>query len=430
MAERRADWLSVAEARSAILDGVSRLDPEHRSLEESLGHVLAEPVTSPVDLPPWDNSAMDGFAVRADDVRGASGTAPVELRVIEDVPAGAFPELAVRPGTAIRVMTGAPVPRGADSVIRVEHTEGFTSGSGAGSRVRILKDDDAGRNIRMRGEDLRADTTVLPAGAPVSAAAIGVAASVGRSRLLVHRRPVVAVASSGNELVEVDGFGEVLAGRKIVASNGYSLAAQLRESGITGRHLGIARDDPATLRDHLLRARGCDALVTSAGISVGEHDHTRQVLEELGLRVAFWRVRMKPGSPVAFGWIDALGGIPWFGLPGNPVSAMVTFELFVRPALLRMCGQRAIFPPVMEARLAEGYEKQPGLTHFVRIRLRREGAVPTANLTGAQGSGILSSMLAADALAVVPEESDGVEPGGVLRAIVLGGAPLCEEPGY
>lgn len=430
MRERNADWLSVAEARTAILDGVTPLHPERHPLEDCLGRVLAEAVTSPIDLPPWDNSGMDGFAVRAEDVRGASEAAPIELRVIEDVPAGAFPGQAIRPGTAIRVMTGAPVPEGADSVVRVEHTSGFTGEMRGEARVSILRDDDAERNVRRQGEDLQRGTTVLASGTVLGAAAIGVSASVGRSHLVVHRRPVVAVASSGDELVEVDAFAEVLAGRKIVASNGYSLAAQLCEAGMMVRQLGIAPDDPASLREHLLRAQGCDALVTSAGISVGEHDHTRAVLEQLGLRVAFWRVRMKPGSPFAFGWIDALGGIPWFGLPGNPVSAMVTFELFVRPALLRMGGHDAVFRPVVKVRLSEGYEKQPGLTHFARIRLLQDHAGHTATLTGAQGSGILTSMLAADALAVVPEASHGVEPGGAVSAIVLGGAPLREVPGY
>src|SRR5690606_37600608 len=216
--------------------------------------------------------------------------------------------------------------------------------------------------------------------------------------LLVHRRPVVALASSGDELVEVDAFDEVLAGRKIVASNGYSLAAQLRESGMGVRHLGISGDDPQALLDLLLGARGCDALVTTAGISVGAHDHTRSVLESLGLRVDFWRVKMKPGSPVAFGWVDGLGGIPWFGLPGNPVSAMVTFELFVRPALLRLAGHQALFLPTEAVRVTEPYTKSPGQTHFVRVRLGREESGYAASLTGNQGSGILSSMAAADAL--------------------------------
>ncbi|HEX6924517.1 MAG TPA: gephyrin-like molybdotransferase Glp [Longimicrobiaceae bacterium] len=429
MAERRADWLSVTEARERVLAGVAPLPPERRPLEDSLGYALAETITSPIDLPPWHNSAMDGYAVRADDVRGASEQKPVVLRLIDDVPAGGFARHSVSPGTAIRVMTGAPVPDGADTVVRVEHTDGAAL-AGDEARVRIFRDDDAGRNVRLRGEDLRHGATVLEAGTRLNAAALGAAASVGKSHLFVHRRPVVAIASSGDELVEVDRFDEVLAGRKIVASNGYSLAAQLRESGMGVRHLGIGRDDPQALRELLLGARGCDALITTAGISVGAHDHTRAVLESLGVRVEFWRVKIKPGSPVAFGWVDGLGGIPWFGLPGNPVSAMVTFELFVRPALLRMAGHEALFLPTKVVRVTEPYRKSPGLTHFVRVRLGRVEDGCVASLTGNQGSGILSSMAAAHALLVVPEESDGIAAGNHLRAIVLGGAPLRRSPGY
>jgi molybdopterin molybdotransferase len=430
MTPSAADWLSVADARARVLEALPRLPPEIRPLDACVGRVLAETIHSPLDLPPWDNSGMDGFAVRSADVVGASEGAPVELRVIEDVAAGGFPSLPLSPGTATRVMTGAPVPDGADGVVRVEHTDGGLGLGGPGARVTIHQDEDAGRNIRRRGEDLRAGSPVLEEGCVLRAAAIGVAASVGRSQLSVRRRPCVAVVSSGNEIVELDGFPEVLAGRKIVSSNGYSLAAQLAESGMEVRRLGIAPDEPALLRDRIMAATGCDALVTSAGISVGAHDHTRQVLDELGGRVEFWRVKMKPGSPFAFGWIDALGGIPWFGLPGNPVSAMVTFEIFVRPALLRMAGHRAVFPPVVDVALPQGYAIRPGLAHFPRVALARDSSGLTATLTGAQGSGILTSMAAADALLAIPEDSTGVARGGVARAVMLAGAPLQEEPGY
>jgi molybdopterin molybdotransferase len=430
VADTGADWLSVAEARASILDGVPRLQSEVRPLSDCLGSVMAERILSPLDLPPWNNSAMDGFAVLSSDVLGASETEPIDLRVVEDVPAGGFPTVILTPGAATRVMTGAPVPQGAEGVIRVEHTDGGTRLGTAEARVRINRDEDAGRNVRQRGEDLRRGDCVLDEGAVVRAAEIGVAASVGRSQLRVVRRPIVGIVSSGDELVEVDGFPEVLAGRKIVSSNGYSLAAQVEESHMEARRLGIAVDDPALLRERITAARGCDALVTSAGISVGAHDHTRRVLEELGVRVAFWRVRMKPGSPFAFGWIGELGGIPWFGLPGNPVSAMVTFELFVRPALLRMAGHQAVFPPIVTATLPEGYPIRPGLTHFPRARLADREGTTVAMLTGAQGSGILTSMAAADALLVIPEDSTGVSPGEEVRAIVLGGAPLRELPGY
>ncbi len=430
--EMRADWVSVQEARDTILRSVAPFVPVRRALLDALGYVLAEDLDSPLDLPPWDNSAMDGFAVRAEDVRGATEAEPRELPVVDDVPAGGFPSRPLRSGEAARVMTGAPVPEGADSMIRVEHTDG---GSGVGTpegRVRILSDMDAERNIRGRGEDLRRGDRVLQRGTVLRAAELGVAASLGRANLSVVRRPRVALLASGDELVDLDGFAEVLAGRKIVSSNSYTLAAQLREAGIEAQILGIARDTPQSVRAHLEAARGCDVLITSAGISVGEHDYLRDVLRELGAEVAFWRVRMRPGSPFAFGRVEGLGGIPWFGLPGNPVSSMVTFELFVRPALLRMCGRSAVFLPTVAARLQDEYRTGPGLTHFPRVRLQREGEEEplSAYLTGAQGSGILTSMSGADALLVVPEDRAGAAPGEVLPALILGGAPLREEPGY
>lgn len=428
--ERPADWLGAAEAREAILRGVAALGTERRPLVQALGHVLAEDVVSPVDLPPWDNSGMDGFAVRAVDVRGASPEAPVALRVVDDVPAGHFARCAVGPGEAIRIMTGAPVPVGADGVIRVEHTDGGTAIGTADGRVLIRFDADAGRNVRPRGEDVRRGVVVLRAGTTLRAGHVAAAASVGRAELATVRRPRVGILTSGDELVELDGFGEVLAGRRIVSSNTYALAAQLLESGMEPVPLGIAADTPESLRAHLERAAGCDALVTSAGISVGEHDHTLRVLREMGTEVAFWRVRIRPGSALAFGRVGALGGIPWFGLPGNPVSTMVCFELFALPALRRMAGESAVFAPTVRATLLGDYPVRAGLTHFPRARLDGEDGRWTARLTGSQGSGVGTSMAMADALLVVPAGWDGARAGDVLTAVVLGGAPLRDEPGW
>jgi molybdopterin molybdotransferase len=427
---READWLPVGEARGAILRGVAPLPAERRRLADALGSVLAEDVASTVDLPPWDNSAMDGFAVRAGDVLGASPERPVALRVVDDVPAGRFPSRPVGPGEATRVMTGAPVPEGADGVVRVEHTDGGSGIGTAEGRVEVRSDADAGKNVRRRGEDVRRGETTLRAGTPLRAAEVGVAASLGRAELAVVRRPVVAVLASGDELVEVEDFAEVLAGRRIVSSNSHALAAQLAESGLEARVLGIAADTRASLRAKLEAARGCDALVTTAGVSVGEHDHMREVMEELGTEVSFWRVRARPGSALAFGRVAGLGGIPWFGLPGNPVSTVVTFEVFVRPALLRMCGRRAVFPPVEPARLAGRVSVKPGLTNFLRVRLHRDRDGLVATLTGSQSSGVLTSMAAADGLLVVPESGGDFEAGDTLPVIVLGGMPLREEAGY
>lgn len=426
-AERAADWLSAGEALRAIVGGVAPLEAEERPLLGALGSVLAEDVPATVDLPPWDNSAMDGFAVRAEDVRGASSARPVVLRVVDDVPAGRFAARPVGPGEAIRIMTGAPVPNGADGVIRVEHTDG---GSGIGTpegRVAVLSDADAGRNVRPRGEDVRRGSVVLRAGSVLRAAEIGVAAALGRARLRVVRRPVVAVLASGDELVPVEEFAEVEAGRRIVSSNSYSLAAALAEAGMEARVLGIAPDDPAGLREHLERARGCDAVITTAGISVGEHDHVRRVMAELDTAVEFWRVRIRPGSAMAFGRVGALGMIPWFGLPGNPVSTGVTFELFVRPALLRMCGRTRIHAPVANAVMRDAYPMRGDLMHFPRVSLRHEvDGTLSARLTGSQSSGVSSSLAAADGLALIPP-GPGPRPGDEVRVVWIGGAPLVEE---
>jgi molybdopterin molybdotransferase len=421
-----ADWLSPSEALRRIVDGVRPLGTEPRPLLDALGCVLAEDVAARADLPPWDNSAMDGFAVRAEDVRGATAERPAVLRVVDDIAAGGFPARALGPGEAARIMTGAPVPAGADGVIRVEHTDGGSAIGTAEARVSIFGDADAGKNVRPRGEDVRAGQTVLRAGTVLRAPHLGVAASLGCARLAVHRRPVVGIATSGDELVDVDGFDQVIAGRKIVNGNSYALAAQVAESGMEPRILGIARDTPESLRQVIEAARGCDALVTSAGISVGEHDHVREVMEALDTRVEFWRVKIKPGSALAFGIVGALGGIPWFGLPGNPVSTMVTFELFVRPALLRMCGHTSIYAPTVQAVARDAFSARGELMLVPRLRLETSGGEVHARSTGPQGSGIGSSMAAADALGILPAGAE-VRPGERIRALVLGGRPEVED---
>jgi molybdopterin molybdotransferase len=424
---RAADWLAAGEALRTILAGVAPLAAEERPLLDALGSVLAEDVVSPVDLPPWDNSAMDGFAVRADDVRGASAASPRVLRVVDDVPAGHFASRPVGPGEAIRIMTGAPVPEGADSVVRVEHTDGGRRIGAPDASVSIASELDAGRNVRPRGEDVRRGDAVLRAGTVLRAPELAVASAVGRARLPVIRRPVVAVLASGDELVPVEAFDEVRAGRRIVSTNSYALAAQLAESGMEARLLGIARDTPESLREHLARAAGCDAVVTTAGISVGEHDHVLGALAAFGTDVDFWRVRIRPGSALAFGRVGGLGGIPWFGLPGNPVSTLVTFELFVRPALLRMAGHARLHAPMADAMMRDAYSARGELLHVPRVRLSREedGAL-SARLTGAQGSGVATSMAAADALALVPAGTE-LRPGDPVRVSLLGGAPRVDD---
>ena len=412
--------LPVAEAVARIVAAVAPLPVERVPLLDAMGRVLAEDVAAPLTLPPWDNSAMDGYAVRADDIRGASRERPVRLRVLETVAAGAFPSRPVAAGECTRIMTGAPLPEGADGVVRVEDTDGGIDG------VEVRDDRDAGRNVRPRGEDFHEGDLVLCAGTPVAAAQVGILASMGRAALDVHRRPRVAILGSGDELVDLDGFHEALAGRKIVSSNNYTLAALVADAGGVPINLGIAADTPESLRERLERAGGCDLLVTSAGVSVGEFDHVRAVLESLGAEMGFWRVRMRPGAPIGFG---RLRGMPWIGLPGNPVSTMVTFELFVRPAIRRMLGHarlhRRPLPVVLEAPVSIGAR----LTHFLRaiVSVAPDGRL-TARLTGPQGSGILTSMARANALLVVPEDQPRHEAGDVLAAIPLSGdAQLAEH---
>jgi len=404
--------LPVAEASERILAGVEPLGTERVALSDALGRVLASPVTSPVTIPAWDNSAMDGYAVRADDVNNASEARPVTLEVLETVAAGAFPSRPVIAGTATRIMTGAPVPEGADSVIRVEDTDA------GDARVAIRNARDVHRNIRRRGEDIQSGATVIDAGTPIGPAQIGLLASVGAASVDVHRRPRVAFLATGDEVVDLDRFGEALDGRKIVTSNSYTLDAMIRAAGGVPLNLGIARDDPAELRARIESAVGCDLLITSAGISAGEYDYIRTVLAELGVKLEVWKVRMRPGAPLGFG---RLGNMPWVGLPGNPVSTMVTFELFVRPMLRRMLGHERIFRKAVPVTLTETVKTGAPLTHFLRaiVSVGDEGAL-TARLTGPQGSGILTSMALANALLVVPHDRQQFEPGETLSAIPLG----------
>ena len=404
--------LTVPEASARILEHITPLAVERIPLLDSLGRVLAEPVRAPMMLPAWDNSAMDGYAVRGADIDAASVDSPVTLRVVETVAAGRFATRPVSAGYATRIMTGAPIPEGADTVIRVEDTDGGIE------TVLIRNARDARRNVRPRGEDFNEGDALLDVGTPLAAAQLGILASIGRSTVDVYRRPRVAIMGSGDELVDVDQFHEVLAGKKIISSNGYTLHALIRDAGGEPVNLGVAADDPASLREHLGRATGCDLLITSAGVSVGEFDYTRDVIEALGAEMKFWRVRMRPGAPLGFGLVQ---GMPWIGLPGNPVSTMVTFELFVRPVIRRMLGHTRLFrrpiPVVLEEKVTIGAK----LTHFLRaIVTTAENGTATVRLTGPQGSGILTSMARANALLIVPEETPVVDAGSTLHALPLG----------
>jgi molybdopterin molybdotransferase len=413
--------LAAAEAARRILEEVRRQPALRMPLDDALDAVLAEDVVSPLDIPPWANSAMDGYATRGADARGATEERPVRLRVVEQLPAGRFPTRTIGPGECARIFTGAPLPQGTDTVIRQEDTDQGTE------VVTILRDRDVGANVRRAGEDIRKGRTVLTRGTGLGPAQLGVLASLGVAHPLVFRQPRVAILGSGDEIVDVDQPEEILSGRKIASSNTHTLLALVRRTGAEPVNLGIARDSPDSLREHLTRALDADLLVTTAGISVGEHDYLRAVLDELGAEQRFWRIRMRPGAPVGFG---LMRGIPWIGLPGNPVSTMVTFELFVRPAIRTMAGHPLPFRRTVPVRLAEPIQLKPRLQHFLRAVVTDGSHGLEARLTGPQGSGILSSMILANALLILPEGQLETPAGATVRALLLDETVHVAEPEF
>ena len=409
--------LTVEEASARILADMAVLDAEQIPLRNALGRVLASDVHAPIALPPWDNASMDGYAVHAEDVVSATPDTPVTLPVLETVAAGGRASRSLPRGAAIRIMTGAPVPEGADSVIRVEDTNHGVD------RVVITDARDAGRNVRPRGEDLAQGAVAVHAGTAIGAAQLGVLASVGAATVRVHRLPRVAVLATGDELVDVENFDAVRRGERIVSSNSYTLRAAVTAAGALPLDLGIAPDDPEELRRRLEGALSCDLLVTSGGVSVGDFDHTKTVMEELGGQLKFWRVQMRPGAPIGFG---ALGAVPWIGLPGNPVSTMVTFELFVRPAIRKLRGESRPHRRTVAVRLAERVTTNAPRTHFLRVIVEPNGSGElVARLTGPQGSGLLTSMARANALLIVPADITEIEAGTQARAMLIG-----DDAGY
>jgi molybdopterin molybdotransferase len=399
--------LTVPDAVRRILADVPLMRVESVPLLDAFTRVLAADALSHITLPPWNNSAMDGYAVRSSDI----AELPASLRVIETVAAGQFPSRPIAAGETTRVMTGAPVPDGADCVIRVEDTDRGTT------TVTIRDGRDLGKNVRPRGEDIHAGHVAIPAGTPLGAAQIGVLASIGAADVSVYAAPRVAILTSGDELVELEQFDQAKDGRKIVSSNSYTLRTMVRAAGAEPVYLGIAADSPESLREHLARAADCDLIITSAGISVGEFDYVRDVLTELGAQMKFWRVRMRPGAPIGFG---LLNGTPWIGLPGNPVSTMVTFELFARPAIRKMLGHRLLFRKPVSVTLEEPIAIHAELMHFLRAVVTPTGEGLTARLTGPQSSGILTSMSLANALLIVPPDRPRIAAGETLHAIPLG----------
>ncbi len=403
--------LTVEEASARILAEVRSLDHEWVPLTAALGRVLAEEVLATVTMPPWSNSSMDGYAVRSADISPVLAGEPVKLKVVATIAAGGFAPRALKRGEAMRIMTGAPIPEGADSVVRKEDTDEGKQ------RVEIRDARDVWKNIRGSGEDYQRGDSLAKRGTPVRPALLGVLASSGIAKVEVFRRPRVAIVSSGNELVELEKFSEVEAGRRIVSTNSYTLSALTRVSGGEPVNLGIAADTRSSLRKKLKAATQCDLILSSAGVSVGDLDHTRDVFADLGGEQRFWKVKMRPGAPLAFGLLE---GVPWIGMSGNPVSAMVSFELFVRPALRKMQGHTSLFRRVVPVTVDEELNISAKLTHFLRaIVTRHEDGQLTARLTGPQSSGALTSMARANALLIVPGHNQNVAKGSVLNAMLL-----------
>jgi molybdopterin molybdotransferase len=364
---------------------------------------------------------MDGYAVRREDLAAASPARPVELRVAFEIAAGGAPPPRLGPGEAARILTGAPLPEGADAVVRQEDV------AREGPRVRIPLCPQPRENVRDAGEDVEAGELVLEPGRAIGPAEAGMLASLGRSVVAVYQRPRVAILSGGDELVEPDGD---VSGGRIVSSNSYTLAAQCRELGAEPVYLGIARDTPEDLLQRFRGGLRADAIVSSAGVSVGDRDHVRDVLARLGCELRFFGVKIKPGYPLAFGRVGASGALV-FGLPGNPVSAMVTFEEFVRPALRKMTGHRTLFRPLVRARLAERMAKKPGRMHFVRVALERKGDEIFARSAGNQSSGALSSMIRGQGLLVFPAEASELGAGESATVQVIDESFLASaEPGF
>ena len=408
------DGLTVAVAQRCILETMKTLGTESVPLQQALGRVLAEDIRANRDQPPYDVSAMDGYALRSADVANA----PAVLAIIEDIKAGDMPQKTVGAGQCARIMTGAPLPPGADAVIRVEDTAAIGE-----AQVRIQVAVKPRNDIRDRGENMKQGEVVLAAGTTIAPGVIGMLAMVKQKAVPVYRLPRVAILSTGDEL---EGLDDPFDANKIPDANSYALMAQVQTLGIQPDLLGIARDEPEHLRTMLQRGLQYDVLLVSGGTSVGVHDYVRPTLEALGVQMKFWRVAMKPGHPMAFG----VAPLTWvFGLPGNPVSSMVCFEEFVGPALRCSMGHAKLFRRTLTARLARDVKHKHSRTEFVRVMLHKENDALVATPTGDQGSGILRSMAMAEGLMVVPADSKGIAAGEWVTVQLLDGTKYQAEEG-
>jgi molybdopterin molybdotransferase len=413
--------ITVEEALEKVLSFADVLDAEEVPIMDSMGQALAEDIISDIDIPPLDNTAMDGYAVQAADTHGASKESPRFLRVIDTVIAGSISTKKVVPGTAMRIMTGAPVPEGADSIVRFEDTDEGQQrkppADHSSTEIGILCEVKAGKDIRRAGEDVSRGATILKKGTVIRPAEVGVLASLGWTEVRAIRRPVVAVLATGNELVET---GQPLPPGKIYNSNTYSVAALVRRYGGVPKILGIALDSEDSLVDKLRQGLDADMLITSGGVSMGDYDIVKDILAREG-EITFWTVKMKPGKPLAFGTIGNSAGrrIPHLGLPGNPVSSMVTFELFARPAIFKMMGKTNFAKPTVEAVLEDPVVNTDGRRVYTRAIVEKRNGQYFARLTGSQGSGILTSMSSANGLAIIPEDTPSAEAGETVRVMML-----------
>ncbi len=407
--------ISVDEARERILASLRPVGAESLCLRACAGRVLARDIQAGIDLPPFDNSAMDGFAVQAEDTRAAASGSACSLRVVADIPAGSAPRLPVEAGQAARIMTGAPLPQGADAVVPVEDTDCSQrpAGTDAPESVQIFRAVEPGRNVRRRGSDVALGQTVMQAGQPLRAQDLGLLAMLGAAQVPVHRRPRLALLSSGDELVPVEA---PLAPGKVRDANACTLAALAESAGAEVLSLGVAADNRPAVQALLERAveQQADLIVSSAGVSVGAFDFVKEVVESAG-RLDFWKVNMRPGKPLAFG---AYHGVPFFGLPGNPVSAFTGFEVFVRPAVERLSGCRCRPRPARRVRLGEAIESD-GRESYLRAVIQEEDGHLTARLTGHQGSGNLLSLVQANALLIIPSGVKSLPPGASVEAWLL-----------
>ncbi|HEU0003087.1 MAG TPA: gephyrin-like molybdotransferase Glp [Ktedonobacteraceae bacterium] len=400
--------ISVEEALERILAGIAPLSASQVPLAESLGLVLTEDIIAQEDMPPFANSAMDGFALLSQDSKPRDGQPP-RLRVTGTVAAGYVAQHSVTAGTAMRIMTGAPVPPGADTVIQVE----LTRSDGPQSEwVEILQAVEPGNNIRPAAEDMRRGQTVLARGTEIGPWEIGILATLGKASVPAIRRPRVAILGTGDEVIDVD---QPLQPGKIRNSNSYLLEAAVRRAGAIAHRLGVARDTVESLREKFSQAIQTDLILTSGGVSVGDFDLVKNIMAEQGA-INFWRINMRPGKPVAFGHI---GQTPLLGLPGNPVSAAVTFELFGRPVIRKMLGHTRLLRPQIEVIVEDGVSDRAMRRHYVRAHITWRDGRFVARTTGNQGSNIMTSLLNANALVIVPEGGVQLHPGDTAQAMML-----------